>query len=96
MPPSQENSKAKGSTYPRRAEELRSRTDTGKSEEEPSLEDLGLPQECEECGKPMKMRKGARGAFLGCSGYPKCRSTQQVSPELLEQIQTATAELNKK
>ena len=78
------------------AEELRSRTDTGKSEEEPSLEDLGLPQECEECGKPMKMRKGARGAFLGCSGYPKCRSTQQVSPELLEQIQTATAELNKK
>ena len=33
---------------------------------------------CPKCNKPMIMRQGARGAFLGCSGYPKCRSTIQV------------------
>ena len=27
------------------------------------------------CGKPMLKRDSARGAFFGCSGYPKCRTT---------------------
>ena len=30
---------------------------------------------CEKCGKPMVVRSSRRGKFLGCSGYPKCRST---------------------
>ena len=30
---------------------------------------------CEKCGKPMVVRQSRRGKFLGCSGYPKCRST---------------------
>ena len=30
---------------------------------------------CEKCGKPMALRQGSRGAFLGCTGYPKCRNT---------------------
>jgi len=29
---------------------------------------------CEKCGKPMVVRRSRRGPFLGCSGYPKCRS----------------------
>ena len=29
---------------------------------------------CEKCGKPMALRQGSRGAFLGCTGYPKCRN----------------------
>jgi DNA topoisomerase-1 len=36
---------------------------------------------CPKCGKPMILRQGARGAFLGCSGYPKCRSTIQVDDQ---------------
>jgi len=28
---------------------------------------------CEKCGKPMNLRNGKRGAWLGCSGFPKCR-----------------------
>lgn len=28
---------------------------------------------CEECGKPMQVRSGRYGQFLGCSGYPECK-----------------------
>jgi len=30
---------------------------------------------CPLCGKPLVIRKSKRGEFLGCSGYPKCKST---------------------
>ena len=33
---------------------------------------------CEECGKPMWIRQSRRGKFLGCSAYPKCKSTQEL------------------
>jgi len=29
--------------------------------------------------------------FLGCSKYPKCRGTREVTAELLEQVAAATA-----
>ncbi len=32
----------------------------------------GSTQECEKCGKDMVVRASARGAFWGCTGYPKC------------------------
>jgi DNA topoisomerase-1 len=35
----------------------------------PYLTDL----ECEKCGSPMNLRNGARGPWLGCSRFPKCR-----------------------
>jgi len=34
---------------------------------------------CPECGKPLVVRDGRRGKFLGCTGYPKCRYTADVS-----------------
>ncbi|MGD8453973.1 MAG: type I DNA topoisomerase [Phycisphaerae bacterium] len=37
---------------------------------------------CEECGSPMLLRQGRRGKFLGCSGYPKCKHTQEAPPGL--------------
>ena len=36
---------------------------------------------CEKCGKPMIIRSGSRGKSLGCSGYPKCRSTKNLPAE---------------
>ncbi|MCG3127657.1 MAG: DNA topoisomerase 1 [Phycisphaerae bacterium] len=33
---------------------------------------------CDECGKPMVIRQGRRGKFLGCSGYPQCRATREM------------------
>ncbi len=34
--------------------------------------------ECTECGKPMAERNGSNGPFLGCSGYPGCKSTEPM------------------
>ena len=38
---------------------------------------------CPDCGKDLVVRRGRRGEFLGCSGYPKCRFTRDLawSPE---------------
>lgn len=33
---------------------------------------------CQECGKDMVIRKGKRGPFYGCSGYPKCKNTMSI------------------
>ena len=37
------------------------------------LKNIPTDIDCDECGKPMIIRTGRRGKFLGCSGYPKCR-----------------------
>ena len=37
-----------------------------------------------ECGRPMVLRNGKRGAFYGCSGFPQCRKTKEV-PEVTEE-----------
>jgi len=42
--------------------------------------------DCDECGKPMVIRSGRRGYFLGCSGYPKCKNTGEVPAKLLEDL----------
>jgi len=42
--------------------------------------------DCDECGKPMTIRSGRRGYFLGCSGYPKCKNTGEVPGKLLEEL----------
>lgn len=41
---------------------------------QPVMTDLA----CEECGKPMMKRWGRNGFFMGCSGYPKCKSTRSL------------------
>ena len=33
---------------------------------------------CEQCGRPMLLRWGKFGRFLGCSGYPECRNIQPL------------------
>ena len=32
---------------------------------------------CPECGAPLRRRKGRKGAFWGCGGYPECRFTAE-------------------
>lgn len=36
-------------------------------------------QFCENCGKPMRVVRGRRGRFIGCSGYPACRTTMPIA-----------------
>ena len=33
---------------------------------------------CDLCGRPMQVRFGRYGKFLGCSGYPECKSVRPV------------------
>jgi DNA topoisomerase-1 len=36
---------------------------------------------CEKCGKPMLIRWNKYGRFLGCSGFPECKSTKSLPSE---------------
>ncbi|MDX2168866.1 MAG: type I DNA topoisomerase [Deltaproteobacteria bacterium] len=33
---------------------------------------------CDQCGKPMQIRFGRFGKFLGCSGYPECKTVRSL------------------
>ena len=33
---------------------------------------------CELCGKPMQLKRGRFGPFLGCTGYPECRNIRKI------------------
>jgi len=37
-----------------------------------------VDEKCEKCGRPMQVRFGRFGKFLGCSGYPECKSIQPL------------------
>jgi len=37
--------------------------------------------ECPECGKPMVVKRGRGGLFLGCPDYPQCRGTSALSEQ---------------
>jgi len=33
---------------------------------------------CDNCGRPMVLKKGRFGTFMACSGYPECKTTKQL------------------
>lgn len=35
-------------------------------------------KKCDKCGKPMEVKKGKYGEFLGCSGYPDCKNIKPL------------------
>ena len=39
---------------------------------------------CEKCGKPMMIRWNKYGRFMGCAGYPDCKSTRSMPSEETE------------
>ncbi|PKN76365.1 MAG: type I DNA topoisomerase [Deltaproteobacteria bacterium HGW-Deltaproteobacteria-10] len=36
---------------------------------------------CELCGKPMSVKRGRYGPFLGCSGYPECKNIKKMGKD---------------
>ncbi|MBI2988402.1 MAG: type I DNA topoisomerase [Deltaproteobacteria bacterium] len=42
------------------------------------VEEVEIHESCEECGRPMQLRWGKYGRFLGCSGYPECKNIRPV------------------
>lgn len=60
-------------------------------EEKKSIEEL-TDKVCEECGKFMSIKWGRYGKFLGCSGYPDCKTTQPLDgKKAAEPIKTGVA-----
>jgi DNA topoisomerase-1 len=51
------------------------RSDTGEIE---IVAEEEVNETCEECGRPMLLRWGKFGKFLGCSGYPECKNIQPL------------------
>jgi DNA topoisomerase-1 len=52
----------------------------------PDLDKTGLTEQdeqeyCENCGRPMVLKKGRFGQFFACSGYPDCKTTKQIGGE---------------
>jgi DNA topoisomerase-1 len=41
-------------------------------------EQILTDETCEKCGKPMQVRFGRYGKFLGCSGYPECTNIRKM------------------
>lgn len=39
-----------------------------------------LEENCPKCSKPLAIRLGKRGRFIGCTGYPECDYTQNIEP----------------
>jgi DNA topoisomerase I len=42
------------------------------------LSDQGDEEMCENCGRPMVLKKGRFGTFFACSEYPDCKTTKQI------------------
>ncbi|MFO0968947.1 MAG: type I DNA topoisomerase [Gemmataceae bacterium] len=50
-----------------------------------------ITETCPTCGAAMKLRTARGSYFLGCSKYPKCKGTREMTPELLDQVQAMPA-----
>jgi DNA topoisomerase-1 len=52
----------------------------------PDVDKSGISEQdeqeyCENCGRPMVLKKGRFGQFYACSGYPDCKTTKQIGGE---------------
>jgi len=42
----------------------------------------GVAEEtCDNCGRPMAMKRGRFGQFLACTGYPECKTTRKIQED---------------
>ena len=42
------------------------------------MQETSQEEYCENCGRPMVLKKGRFGQFLACTGYPDCKTTKQL------------------
>ncbi len=51
----------------------------GATQSNASGADAEEAETCELCGKPMALKRGRFGQFLGCTGYPECRNIRKIA-----------------
>ena len=54
------------------------------SKEAKKIEQQSMDKKCPKCEKPMVLRRSVYGAFLGCSGYPACKTIMKLGAEKKE------------
>jgi len=64
---------------PKRVRRTKSATSTRKATASTPIPISSEYGACPKCGKTLVKRKGPRGEFLGCSGFPKCRFTSPIT-----------------
>jgi DNA topoisomerase-1 len=67
-----------GETAPKRRTKSPARTETS-AKTEPNAAVSSEFGVCPKCGKALLKRTGRNGAFIGCSGFPKCRFTKNLA-----------------
>ncbi len=45
------------------------------------LQDTEQEEFCENCGRPMVLKRGRFGQFMACTGYPECRTTRRLDQQ---------------
>jgi DNA topoisomerase-1 len=60
---------------------FREQLDLSKKQKRWTPEPQETDQICSECGSKMLKRWSKNGWFLGCSAYPKCKTTQDLGPD---------------
>lgn len=45
-----------------------------------------IDENCPECGKPLVIRQGRYGEFIGCSGYPDCKYIKKLQENNLQSL----------
>ncbi len=66
--PPPDGAPGKGMDRPRR---------TVRAKQTKSEDNMNGEHTCPRCGKPLARRRGPRGSFWGCTGYPSCRYTAE-------------------
>ncbi len=51
-----------------------------------------LDEACPKCEKPLAIRLGKRGRFIGCTGFPECDYTQDLASQSNPKIETEVVE----
>ncbi|MFY7698393.1 MAG: type I DNA topoisomerase [Legionella sp.] len=46
-----------------------------------------IEEACPKCGKPLSIRLGKRGRFIGCTAYPECDYTQDISGQSGDKVE---------
>ena len=46
------------------------------------LKEDQIDKTCDKCGKPMVVKRGRYGKFIGCTGYPECKNIQKFVEEI--------------
>ena len=63
----------------RDAEPKNEATDGGAAAGQAGTNGSEEPEVCDLCGKPMQLKRGRFGQFLGCTGYPECRNIRKIA-----------------